>query len=236
MLFFSMVLWGVHEVAFLGTWGFYGLAHQKGWFANRQFDNGKAPPDALYRRGVIEVLASHLLFPVMMVLVFILWKAQGGTMAGTPPLWHIPAHLLVFYAANETLFYWSHRLLHHKKLFRHIHRKHHEWRHVRGISAEHAHIAETTFNFVAMWAAPILLGSHFIILVIWVTLRIIETVHAHAGFDVDMISSRHAFHHLHPTKGCLGSFWGPWDQWMGTDKEWKAWKKQQEAHESNVSA
>jgi len=229
MLIFALVLWAIHEISFLGTWAFWGLAHKRAWFGAYAIDGGQAPPSDLYRRGVLEVLGSHLLFPAMMVLVYIPWTARGGSMEGLPLWWEVPVHLIIFLLVNETLFYWSHRVLHHKKLFRLIHRKHHEWRHVRGVSAEHAHVFETLCNFVAMWAAPVLLGSHFLIIEVWVFIRIIETVHAHSGFRVDMVSSRHSFHHLHPTKGCLGSFWGPWDQIMGTDAAWKEWKKEQQA-------
>lgn len=227
MVFFSLVLWAWHEVSFLGSWALWGLAHQKGWFADQRIDSGKQPPAALYRRGVTEVLGSHLLFPGMMALIYVPWLHQGGSFAGVPSLGELFGHLALFYLFNETFFYWTHRLLHHKKLFRLIHRKHHEWRHVRGISAEHAHVVETLLNFVAFWGAPVALGSHFLVLQVWVVIRIVETVHAHSGFTVDGPASRHAFHHRYPTQGCLGSFWGPWDRIMGTDKAWRAWKGSQ---------
>ena len=63
MLFFSLVLWAWHEVSFLGSWAFWGLAHKRGWFTGHRIDDGKEPPSDLYRRGVLEVLGSHLLFP-----------------------------------------------------------------------------------------------------------------------------------------------------------------------------
>ena len=87
---------------------------------------------------------------------------------------------------------------------------------------------ETSLNFVAFFGAPVLLGCHFYTLGVWVFLRVIDTVHAHSGYTVDGPASRHAFHHRFPTQGCLGSFWGPWDRWMGTDKAWREWKAQQE--------
>lgn len=221
MIRFVLVLWGLHLLSFYGTWGFFGLALKQGWWKDKQFDQGKAPGADLYRRGVIETTLGNAGYPAVMVALWYAWTACGGGFDVELVWWHVPLHLGLFIVIQDTLFYWSHRMLHHKKLFRLIHRKHHAWRHVRGLSAQHSHPVETVFNIVAMWAGPVLLGSAFPIVALWAFLRIIETVYAHSGYALDGVGSRHAFHHLHPTKGCLGSFWGPWDNLMGTDKAWK---------------
>ena len=102
-----------------------------------------------------------------------------------------------------------------------VHRVHHEFRTTAAWAAEYAHPVETTFNIIAMWAGPILLASPLPIILAWTVVRVFETVLAHSGYAFEGISSRHAFHHRHPTKGCYGSFWGPWDPLMGTDAAWK---------------
>ena len=220
MIVFVGLNWALHELVFLGSWAFFGLAHRKGWWASSRYDEGKEPPEALYRKSVIEVGLSHVGYPLAMLPVWWAWDAMGGASA-TLEWWHWPVHLLAFVLIQDTLFYWSHRMLHHKRLFRLIHRKHHEFRHVRGVSAEYAHPVETTFNIIARWAGPILLASPLPIILAWTVVRVFETVLAHSGYAFEGISSRHAFHHRHPTKGCYGSFWGPWDPLMGTDAAWK---------------
>ena len=42
----------------------------------------------------------------------------------------------------DTSFYWSHRLLHHPRLYKHFHKQHHEYRGTIGFAAEYAHFVE----------------------------------------------------------------------------------------------
>ena len=48
-----------------------------------------------------------------------------------------------------------------------------------------------------------------------------------AAYAFTRLASRHAFHHLYAAKGCLGSFFGIWDRIMGTDRQWRAWRREQ---------
>ena len=72
-----------------------------------------------------------------------------------------------------------------------------------------------------------LLGVSWQVMAIWIVIRVWETYEAHSGYGFTSIASRHAFHHLHATKGCLGSFFGVWDRLMGTDAAWREWVKDQ---------
>jgi sterol desaturase/sphingolipid hydroxylase (fatty acid hydroxylase superfamily) len=137
--------------------------------------------------------------------------------------WQLGALILL----QDTLFYWSHRLFHRPRLFRAFHAKHHTFRHVRGHSAEYTHPVESIVNLFAFMAPAILLKVHLLTFGIWVLVRIYETVAAHSGYAFTGIASRHAFHHLYAAKGCLGSFFGVWDRIMGTDRQWREWRREQ---------
>ena len=43
---------------------------------------------------------------------------------------------------EDTMFYWSHRLLHHPKIYAKIHKKHHEFNNPVGFISEYAHPLE----------------------------------------------------------------------------------------------
>ena len=49
---------------------------------------------------------------------------------------------------EDTMFYWSHRLLHHPKLYSKIHKKHHEFNNPVGFISEYAHPLEYVFGNV----------------------------------------------------------------------------------------
>lgn len=45
---------------------------------------------------------------------------------------------------DDFFFYWSHRALHHRLLYRRIHKKHHDFKHSITISAEWCHPLEVS--------------------------------------------------------------------------------------------
>ena len=113
---------------------------------------GKAPPSGLVRRATVEVLiAQALLLPASAWILFPAWRWMGGDPAAPlPSLYTIAAQLVACIFIQDTLFYWSHRALHTRWLFRKVHRKHHDFRHVRGLAAEYAHPVEQIVNLITV--------------------------------------------------------------------------------------
>jgi sterol desaturase/sphingolipid hydroxylase (fatty acid hydroxylase superfamily) len=219
----------VHSATTFLVWGLYASLHNRQAFPDWRIDGGAAPPQELARQGRLNQVFVHLGFAFFLAVgVYPLWSTMGGSLESPwPGLITLGWQLLVCILAQDTLFYWSHRLLHQKTLFRAIHRKHHGFRHVRPYMATYAHTLEDLANVVAFFAAPALLGVSWQVLAIWILVRVWETYEAHSGYGFTRIASRHAFHHLHATKGCLGSFFGVWDRIMGTDRAWREWVQQQ---------
>ena len=57
------------------------------------------------------------------------WQAQGWTRiytdASAYPLWYLPVSVLLYLAAHDSWFYWTHRWMHRPRLFRAAHAVHH---------------------------------------------------------------------------------------------------------------
>ncbi|MBX7078502.1 MAG: sterol desaturase family protein [Nannocystaceae bacterium] len=226
---FTAVVWGAHELAFFATWALFGLCFRLGVARRFQVADGKGPPPELARKAVGEVLRGHaLLLPVTAFAIYPAWSAMGGTIGGAwPGAFEIAWQLLACILIQDTMFYWSHRALHLPRLYKAIHVKHHTFRHVRGHASEYAHPLEVFANLVSFMAPAIVLHLHLGVFGLWVLLRTFETVEAHSGYALSRIASRHAFHHLYAAKGCLGSFFGVWDRLMGTDRQWRQWRREQ---------
>ena len=226
---FTLVVWGLHEVVFFAAWGMFSLLHRYQVAPRFRVVEGKAPPPEISRRAVPDVLVGHaVLLPMAAYLFYPAWSLMGGH-SGAP--WPSPLEvawqLVVCILLQDTLFYWSHRLLHTPRLFRAIHRKHHDFRYVRSHSAEYAHPVELAVNVLSFMIPAIVLGSHLLTFGLWVIIRVYETVSAHSGYAFTSVASRHAYHHLYAARGCLGSFFGVWDRLMGTDQHWREWRKKQ---------
>ena len=235
MLIFVITLWTLHQILALGTHFWFNYMHNYNWLPKHRFKEGKAPPEKLLRSAWIEWFFNHIIsLPmVMALLLYPLFVIRGGTLDAPPPsIFEMGIDIAVCIFANETIFYFSHRFLHNKKMFRLIHRKHHAFRQVRPVCSEYAHPFENALNLLAMYAGLIIMGSHFWTWGLWVVLRIYETNDGHSGYEHIDSASRHAYHHLYPTKGCYGTALGFWDRVLGTDKKWREWKNKERSKET----
>lgn len=226
---FTLGLWSVHELVFFVVWGGYALMHRFEIAPRFRIVEGKAPGAPLMRRALREVAVTHLMFlPVAAWVMFPAWRLMGGDMAApTPSLYEVAWQVVACIVIQDTVFYWSHRALHTKWLFRTIHRRHHDFRYVRGLAAEYAHPVELIVNTISIVIGPILLAAHPVTFMAWIAIRMVETVEAHSGYAFTGVASRHAYHHLYAARGCLGSFFGIWDRLMGTDAHWRQWRRNQ---------
>lgn len=226
-LAFALILGGLHTLGLLGFTAIYTLMLKRNVAPAYQVAGGAAPSPELSRIATREVLLGQPIFGVLCYfIVYPLWTLMGGTMDGAVTPLMFAWHFAVFVFVNDTLFYFSHRALHTRWLFKNVHVRHHRFRFVRGLVAEYAHPVEDFANFVAFVAGPILLGSPFPIVAAWVFLRMIETVDAHSGYTFTPWAKRHAFHHMYAARGCYGSFAGLWDRVLGTEQQFHEWTAQ----------
>jgi len=83
---------------------------------------------------------------------------------GLPPTITLPTfsrvlvELVVFILIEEFGFYYSHRLFHHRRLYKYIHKKHHEWIAPIAIIAIYCHPLEHVFsNLLPLAVGPALM-------------------------------------------------------------------------------
>uniref|UniRef100_A0ABI7X303 Fatty acid hydroxylase domain-containing protein n=3 Tax=Felinae TaxID=338152 RepID=A0ABI7X303_FELCA len=80
---------------------------------------------------------------------------------------------------EDTWHYFLHRLLHHKRIYKYIHKVHHEFQAPFGMEAEYAHPLETLILGTGFFIGIMLLCDHVIFLWAWVTIRLMETIDVH---------------------------------------------------------
>lgn len=135
------------------------------------------------------------------------------------PTFHwVLAEMAVHILMEEVGFYYSHRLLHSRYLYRYIHKRHHEWTAPIAVTAIYCHPIEHIFsNLIPPFLGVFIMGSHVATAYLWFSLAILSTLNAHSGYHLPFFPSpeAHDFHHLKFNQ-CFGVL-GVLDRLHGTD-------------------
>lgn len=179
-------------------------------------------------------LLSSMIYAAPGALVIEAYK-HGGTaiysQLSTLAAWvWIPFSVLVYLLIHDAYFYWSHRVMHHPKLFRQMHLAHHRSRHPTPWAGFSFHPWESIISAwplpLAAFFVPIHVGAVFFLLIFMTVISI--TNHAgweilprrltHGAFGRHIISATH--HNVHHTdyNANYGLYFRFWDKWMSTDE------------------
>nr|XP_054767253.1 methylsterol monooxygenase 1-like [Lytechinus pictus] len=149
----------------------------------------------------------------------------------TMPSWYITlAQCFGCLVIEDTWHYFSHRLLHHKSIYKYVHKVHHTWQAPHGMVAECVHPIETILLGVGNMWGVLFFGTHFILLWAWMFVRLLEVIDVHSGYNVPLNplhmfpyyggAKFHDFHHMN-LKGNYAPTFIWWDKIFGTDIQYK---------------
>jgi sterol desaturase/sphingolipid hydroxylase (fatty acid hydroxylase superfamily) len=227
---FVIGTWLVHFTVFWGWNAFLTVCYRYNLFPERRILGGEFPSSDLVRKCVVHLLSNHLLVqPIALYFLYPAFAYFGATVSGPlPPAHIILRDLTVAALINDTLFYWGHRMLHHKSVYKYIHKQHHQFKATIGMACEYAHpVEDVVSNLIPTLSGCLLMGSHVLVFWLWLAIALTFTIDAHSGYTFLMSpfnklpfqvgSDRHDFHHSHNV-GCYGAAFRFWDSVMGTDK------------------
>mmetsp|Transcript_14769 Transcript_14769/g.19470 ORF Transcript_14769/g.19470 Transcript_14769/m.19470 type:complete len:357 (+) Transcript_14769:137-1207(+) len=179
------------------------------------------------------LMFNHIFIQMpMMLMTHSFLKFFDFTMeAPLPSLSSIAWKIPLFFIVEDFYFYWIHRALHHKSIYKYIHKVHHTHSAPFGIAAEYAHPAETLLLGFGTMLGPILFARHLLTLWIWLGVRLMETVEDHSGYELPFSPTNfipfwggavhHDYHHKE-FEGNYASVFTIWDWVFGTDEGFRA--------------
>jgi len=238
---YTVNVWGTFLVSFVAYWSlgsfftFIDVTGKPSAFLKYKVQDIKSYP--ISRAQLTDLLKVVLLNEILVIPLaigaFRLNQWNGRTFERELPTLATSIASLVFFAiCREVSFYYSHRLLHHPSIYKHIHKKHHTWISPVAISATYAHPLEHVIsNVFPLILGPTILKSHTVLTWIWVCYVTFETLSVHSGFHLPGFTSPefHDFHHLkfnfnYGVNGWLDWFHGT-DSLFRKSKEFKRHKR-----------
>lgn len=183
------------------------------------------------RREIRLSLSTVLIFAIMSTLLYQLYKAGHTSIywrLRDYPYGFLFVSVFIALVVHDTWFYWSHRFMHWRPIFKYTHLGHH-----RSVSPTPWSIyafqpLEAILQFLGIALIVVFVPLHplGLLLFLWIDAQV--NTAGHTGYElVPRFISRsrwfqglntvthHDLHHTHPNKN-FGSFFNVWDRWMGT--------------------
>ncbi len=161
------------------------------------------------------------------IWLFLYWVKNGKTRMyaniddfGT--LYFISS-IVVMIVLHDTYFYWTHRLIHHKWIFKYVHLTHHRFSNPTPWAAFAFHPLEAIISMGIIPIILFLIPFHHWALFVFITFLTVYNAIIHLGFKIPYITSGeiqntgedHNLHHQ-GVAGNYGLYFNFWDKVMGT--------------------
>jgi len=192
----------------------------------------KEAPGKDFTRDIIHSMQTTAVLTVIAYLVIytpISRYTHIYTSIHDYPTWWFWVSVVVCLIIHDTYFYWMHRLLHHKALFKYTHLLHHK-------SANPSPWTSYSFHFFEAWTEGLVLVVIVSVIpvhpmaIVWFTISaFVINVYGHLGYEIVpkrfrgtiwfQLFNTSVYHNLHHSKfvGNYGLYFRFWDRLMGTE-------------------
>ena len=184
------------------------------------------------RREILASLRSSLVFSLLAAAIFVAaqegWLTVYRGFGRAGPLYFVLS-LVFMLVAHDTWFYWTHRAMHHPRLFAVFHRTHHLSRTPTPWAAYSFSVPEAIVQAAFVPLFLVLMPMHEIALLLFLAVQIGRNVMGHCGTEVhpaafgpgrwlgwNTTTTHHDLHH-ETGRYNYGLYFRWWDKLMGTE-------------------
>lgn len=222
--------WGMNVLRYFalagGAWLVFWKWLYPKWKAHSLYTS---PPDRRHRRREISYsLLTTFIFlgPVALVLT----TSDSGLSQVYSDLsdqgwwWYVMSYPILFFW-HETYFYWVHRFMHWKPIYKRVHHIHHLSTEPTPFAAFSFHPLEAILESGAIVIIAFILPLHLSTLILFTFFSLVMNVYGHLGIEIWKHDGRisryinspryHAWHHKH-YRGNYSLYLNFWDRWMRT--------------------
>ena len=175
---------------------------------------------------------TALIFSISGAVAVLLWQ-KGVTKiyfgVNKFPWWWMPLSLAAALTLHETYYYWLHRWMHHPRVFRMVHKVHHDSKITSPWTAFSFHPIEGFFQAIFLPFLLIVLPIHLYVLIIQLTIMTFSSVINHLDIEIYpknfhrhffgkwLIGATHHSLHHKQFKYNYGLYFTFWDKWQKTE-------------------
>ncbi len=191
------------------------------------------PDRSVVKGEIVYSLLSSFIYSAPAAYVFELWRLGGTAVYLDIALYgwlYVPVSVLVYLALQDTYFYWTHRVMHHRRVFSWMHRVHHRSRPPTPWAAFSFHPYEAVVGAVFLPLLALFVPIHVGAIAFILTLMTVAAVLNHSGYEVLprswlrgwlgrvlITAAHHDLHHKHFNTN-YALYFRCWDQLCGTDR------------------
>ena len=137
--------------------------------------------------------------------------------------------LIIMIVFHDTYFYWTHRWMHHPKVYNYVHKVHHMSTNPSPWAAYSFHPFEAIVQAMVLPIMLAFMPVHRLALFIFLIYMILRNVHGHLGFELfpkrfirskwinwHTTTTHHNMHHQYFNSN-YGLYFTWWDKWFGTE-------------------
>ena len=175
---------------------------------------------------------SSMIFAFVGAITYFLWDNNLTAIYLNPAeygYWYLPISLVVMMLIHETYYYWLHRALHIPKIYKRVHKVHHQSLSPSPWTAFSFHPWESILEAIIVPLILIFLPVNIYVLLFYLIFMTFSSVVNH--LDIEIYSDRfrrssfgkmwidathHHFHHKEFITN-YGLYFTFWDKWMGTE-------------------
>ena len=189
--------------------------------------------DGQIRREIGWSLASAAIYGIPAGIMAWGWRERDWTQIYSAfdawPVWYWPLSILIYLAAHDSWFYWTHRLMHRPPWFRAVHAVHHASGPPTAWAAMSFHPWEALTGAIVIPARVLIVPIHVGALGVVLTIMTIMGVANHVGWEIFpralvqgvagrwLITASHHQKHHENYRGNFGLYFRCWDRLCGTD-------------------
>jgi Delta7-sterol 5-desaturase len=194
--------------------------------------NARAYRKDQFRKEVLRSTVSAGIFALSGALILLMWQ-KGFTRVYIDvhayPLWWLPISLVISLLLHETYYYWLHRWMHHPRVFRFIHKAHHDSHITSPWTAFSFHPLEGILQAAIIPVVLMVLPMHLYVVIFQLTIMTFSSVINHLDIELYpenfnrhflgrwLIGATHHSLHHRQFKYNYGLYFTFWDKWKKTE-------------------